>query len=100
MERLLTMLQDEFDDIPVKQMRWRKFCGNAMVHCLRLAGWPKKVLPPGPGFDLKSLGTRPLRALVARFIEGVRKGIPADNVPRLERWTDGAGHLFSFCGCY
>jgi hypothetical protein len=86
---LLTVLQDEHDDIPVKKMHWRKFSSNAMLNHLRITGWPKKVLPPGPGFDLKSLSTTSLRTLVVRFIDCVRKGIPADDVPRVERWTDG-----------
>jgi hypothetical protein len=70
-----------------------------MQNHLRIAGWPKKVKPPGGSFDVKSLSVLALRALVVRYIECVKKGQPPDNVPRVERWTEGLFRSFPFCCC-
>jgi hypothetical protein len=80
-------------------MPWRKFAKHAMLNHLRITGWPRKVRPPGGSFELKSLGVRALHALVARFIDCVRKGETPDNVLRVERWTEGMLRSFPFCCC-
>jgi hypothetical protein len=60
-----------------------------MMNEVRIKDWPVEIRPPGPKFELKGLGTYPLRMLVSGYIDHKLNGKPRVLVPRFEKWTQG-----------
>ena len=62
---------------------------SAMEEEFHIKDWLVQIMPPGPKFHLKGLGTYPLRLLVSGYIDHKFNGKPHALVPRFEKWTQG-----------
>jgi hypothetical protein len=79
---------------------WGKWCEFAFTHRLILAGWPRNIAPPGPGFSYKnSITSEGWKALTAR-IPGIWRNNPLrdESLPELDimPWTDSELDIFSY----
>lgn len=89
---------EELGNLP-KKMSWKRWPTMAMRNELRLVSWPAEVMPPGPDFDVKMLGTALLRKLVGdhiKYTQDGQQGPPPDTLG-FEKWTAGESlvHLLS-----
>jgi len=83
-------IDEELEEVIGKKFHYAKWLKTGWTHHLCIHDWPDKVAPPGPGFNLKSLGSNALSLLVGGFIENLKNNNTDKPYPYIASWSDGA----------